>query len=77
MLPCDILATTFVSKSKMKGYFTYRKWKDIKGRIQHQIKYCNHSSFAVEEVFLADTEANAKAKMLVYLIKNKLMEVPK
>ena len=27
--------------------------------------------------FQADTEANARAKMLVYLLENKLMEIPK
>lgn len=33
--------------------------------------------FGLDKEFIADTEANARAKMMIYLLENKLIEVPK
>lgn len=35
----------------------------------------NLSLFGIDKDFIANTEANARAKMLIYLLENKLIEL--
>ena len=60
-----MLPEDMVQTLKWKGLWYCESWKDVVDKI-------NPICRKVDE-----TEANARAKMLIYLITNKLMEVPK
>jgi len=86
MLPASIGNKTWLSYTKsFNGWkdicerISYDKWEKDKGAgqmlIKSKVKISNNPYREYEEQTL--TEANARAKMLIYLLENKLINLPK
>ncbi len=69
MIPA-ILQPDTPSKSDLK----FDSCKDIDNR--WMVSYFYNLNLPAAICIIADTEANARAKMIIYLIENKLMELP-
>lgn len=70
----ELLPMEIQIKNTKYWYATGKTYKDDKYYLEHEVSYGD--SFTCFRLERGNTEANARSKMLIYLIENNIMEIP-